>query len=185
LQKFFGIVEQLVRLLGVHSERSRGKLRGNGRLRYGGVRRHEANFVHVNVRIAFKRRLQLLRQLGGLAIGARRESAHEARQARLGNLGGEMDAGNAGRRKHARETLLRRGRIKRGAIQQQAIARGSQQQAGLVVWTDGGAQFAPCSFVLLRRARMTEVIHSSKLQQNVQATDEGAGSSGSSGIVSV
>jgi hypothetical protein len=60
LQKFFGVIEQFVGLLGVHAERSRGQLRRDGRLGDRRIRRNEANFVHVNVRIALQGGLQLL-----------------------------------------------------------------------------------------------------------------------------
>jgi hypothetical protein len=96
-----------------------------------------------------------------------------------------MDTRNARRRKHSGEAFLRGGRIERRSIQQQTVARRSQQQTSLIVRSNGSAQFAPCGFILFRRAGMTEVVHPGKLQKNVQATDERAGCSSSSGIVTV
>jgi len=118
----------------------------------------------MHVGVAIERGFQLFRQLRGLRIGSRRETANEACEARLGNLGREMDAGDPRSRKHAGKTLLGGGRIKRRAVEQQLIARGSQQQAGLIIGADRRAQFAPGSFVLSRCARVPEIIHPGKLE---------------------
>jgi hypothetical protein len=86
LQKSFGIVEELIRLLGVHPQGPRSELGRHRCFRDGRVRRHKADLVDVDVRIALERSLQLLGKLHWLGAGARRKTAHEARQAGLRHL---------------------------------------------------------------------------------------------------
>ncbi|HEX4074558.1 MAG TPA: hypothetical protein VHX49_04075 [Candidatus Acidoferrales bacterium] len=123
MQKLFGIIQEFVGLLGVHSESSGGKLGRDRRLCYGGIGRHEADFIYVNVRVALKGGLQLLSQLHRLGVGTGRKPSDEACKARLGDLWREVDAGDAGTREHASEALLRSSRIKRGTIEQESVAR--------------------------------------------------------------
>jgi len=86
LQKLLRIVEDIVRLTRGKSQRSRGELLRNSALRHSRISRHKTNFVHVNVRVALQRLLQLLRQLARLRAAARGETAHEFRQAHLRNF---------------------------------------------------------------------------------------------------
>ncbi|MFY9691133.1 MAG: hypothetical protein WA369_14495 [Candidatus Acidiferrales bacterium] len=98
----------------------------------------------------------------------------------MSDFGREVDAGDSSTRKHAGETLLGSGRIKRGTIKQKPITRSRQKQSRLIVGANRGAQFAPGSFILFGGARMPEIVHSGELQQNVQATYKGAGGCSSS-----
>jgi hypothetical protein len=126
LQKLFGVVEKLIGLLGVHTEGPRSKLGRNRCLRDGRVGRHKADLVDVDVRIALQGSLQLFGELHGLRTGARRETAHEARQAGLRYFGREVNAGDAGSGEHAREALFRRRRFERRAVEQELVSRNSQ-----------------------------------------------------------
>jgi hypothetical protein len=87
LQKLFRVVQELIGLLGIHSEGPRGELRRHSGLRDGRIGGNETNFVHMNVRIALERGLQLLGELHGLRSGAGWKAAHEAREACVGQFG--------------------------------------------------------------------------------------------------
>jgi hypothetical protein len=49
LQQFFGIIQELVRLVGIHPQRSRCKLGRHGGLRDSGIGGHKAHFIDVNM----------------------------------------------------------------------------------------------------------------------------------------
>jgi hypothetical protein len=86
LQKLLRIVEDLVGLTRGKSQRSSRELLRDSALRHRRIRRHKANLVDVNVRVALQRLLQLLRELARLRSTAGGETAHEFRQARLRNF---------------------------------------------------------------------------------------------------
>jgi len=86
-----------------------------------------------------------------------------------------VNAGDAGGRKHARETLFGGGRFEGHTIKEKLVAGDRKQQSGLIV-AESGAQFAPGGFILFGRTRMSEVIHPGELEQDVQAADKGASS---------
>src|SRR5271168_2347675 len=81
LQQFFGIVQKLVGLLGIHPQRARRKLCSHRGLRHSRVRGHKANLVHVNKLVALQRFLQLLGQLNGFGAAAGWKCANEFLQA--------------------------------------------------------------------------------------------------------
>jgi hypothetical protein len=178
LQEFFRVVKEFVRLLGIHSQRSCGQLRRHRRSRHRRIRWNEANLIDVNVGIALQGSFQLLCERSRLGAAAGGKSANKSGQARLRNLGRKVNAGDSGRRKHARETFFRCGCIQRCAVQQQLISGHSQQHAGVVVRTQCRAQFRPRGLVLFGCAGMPEVIHPGKLEQDVQAAHKGASGCG-------
>ncbi len=139
----------------------------------------------MDVRVALQRRFQLFGKLQRLGAGAGGKCAHEARQAGLRNLRGKVDAGDARRGKHPRKIFLGLRRFQSRPIQQQLIARDRQQHACFIVraGAERRAQFRPRRFILLRRARMSEIIHSRELEQDVQAAYERARSSRACGLV--
>src|SRR5271163_743448 len=81
LQQFFGIIQKLVGLLGIHPQRTRRKLRSHRGLRHRRVRGHEANLVHVNELVALQGFLQLLGELNGFGAAAGWKCANEFLQA--------------------------------------------------------------------------------------------------------
>jgi hypothetical protein len=91
-----------------------------------------------------------------------------------------VDAGNSCRGKHPRKTFLGLRRLEGRAIKQELIAGYRQQHARFAVGARAqrGAQLSPRGFILLRGPRMTEVIHSRELEQDVEAADEAARRSG-------
>jgi hypothetical protein len=59
LQELLGVIKEFVRLLGIHSQCPRSKLRRHRRPGHSGVCGNETHFIHVDVWITLKCSLQL------------------------------------------------------------------------------------------------------------------------------
>jgi hypothetical protein len=98
LQQFLWVVQKLICLLRVHAQRARRKLRRHCCFRYRRVGWDEAHLIHVNVRIAFERRPELLRKLARHRARSGRKAAYEPLQALVCQLRGKMDTRDSSRR---------------------------------------------------------------------------------------
>jgi hypothetical protein len=180
LQKFFRIVQQFIRLLGVHPQGARRQLRCNGCSCDRRIRRNEANLIDVYMWIALQRCFQLLGQLQRFRAAACREAADKPRQACLGYFGRKMDTRDSRRRQHSSEAFFHCRRFQRRSVQQQLIAGNSEQQASVAIRAQRRTQFRPGSLVLFSRPRMAKVVHARELEQDVQAAHKCASGCGPS-----
>ena len=175
LQQFLGVAEQLVRSFRTESQRARRQLRRHRGLGDRRIRRDEAHFVHLNVRIILQRGLELLPYLRGLHACSGREGFHEFGEAGFRNLGRKMKTGDPRVGKQPREAFFRRSPFQGLSIQQELVAGDGQQQARLFFpGAERHLQLTPGGFVLRGGSRMPEVIHLGELQQNIKAAHEGA-----------
>jgi hypothetical protein len=123
LQQFLRIAKPVIHGLGVGPQRLRGEQTGGQGAGFGGVCRHETNFVDANIR-AGQRGFQLLGQDGWLGIIGG-ESAHQPFEVFLGDLGCELNAGQASGRKQLRKAAFGGRSIYGHAIEQKLCACGA------------------------------------------------------------
>jgi hypothetical protein len=116
LQQFLGIVEDIIGLFSIHAKRARSQLPRNGGLGNRWIRRDEADFIYVDMLIAFKRRLQLLGQLCGFRASSGRKAACKLGQACRSDRRRKVDARDACGWKHPCKSFFRRRRFERRAV---------------------------------------------------------------------
>ncbi len=83
-----------------------------------------------------------------------------------------MNAGDARRNQHLRETSFAGRRSQRHSIQQDLRSRCAQKDTAAAAVIQRVAQFFPRCFELCRRPHVPEFIQPRELQQNVQAADK-------------
>jgi hypothetical protein len=105
---------------------------------HGSVFGHVANFVDLDVAPSGQRRFQLLRQLAGLVVSARKR-AYKTRKVALCCVGRKMNAGDSGTGQELRETFFRRRCAQRHAIEHDLISRRAEQQPRISALIQGRA----------------------------------------------
>jgi hypothetical protein len=172
LQQFLRIAKPVLHTIGVRTQGLRGQQTGRQGAALGRVCCHEENFIDSNIR-ACQRGFQLLSQDRRLRV-IRWESAHQAFEVLPSDFRGELNAGEASRRKQLRKAAFGGRGINGHAIEQELRAGSAQQHAGFIRDGNGRVQFVPGGVELLGRARVVKTVEPRVLEQDVQATDESA-----------
>ena len=163
-------------LIGV-AQRSGGELRGHAGVFQSCVGGDETNFVDAHSARAGQGFFQLQSELGGLGF-AGGKGLREAAQFVQRNDGKELHAGDARGGKQLRELFFRGRTFERHAVEQQLRSGGAEEQTGFGTGRNGSLQFAPGHVQMLNGAGMVVAVEARKLQQNVEAANEGAGRGG-------
>ena len=144
-----------------------------GGLFQAGVCGYEANLIGADSLSSRQRNFQLLGELRRLGFsGGKRQS--ESREFFLGHRGEELNASQPCRGQQLRELLFSGGAFQGHAVQQELGTRGSQEEAAIRPRRDSGMQLVKSNPKLFDGAGMFVAVQAGVLQQDVQASYEGA-----------
>ena len=170
MQHLLRIIQPLFEL---RTERLSGQLRRNGNFSRGRIRRRKFHFINLDRRmlVVAKCFLELLGEV--LRLGStHRESGDQTGKVVERDLGGKVNARQAGRRQQLREAAFRLSRFQRGAVQQKPIVRNSQQEAGLSGLGQPFLQLFPCYLELAFGPLVSYPVQPRVLYKDIKAVDK-------------
>jgi len=133
LQQLIGVLKNVAKLIASGAQRLCRQLRRHLDSGHGAVFRNKSNLVDLDARLSRQRRFQLVRQLAGFCVSARKR-AHKTRKLRLRQMFRKVNAGDSGRGQQLCKTPLACGRSQRHAVQQDLSSRSAQQHAGFATF---------------------------------------------------